>query len=62
MRDPLLLLKSFLSEKVTVFTRDSETPFLIGNLLAFDEHFNLILYEKEIIMIKGEMIVYVGQE
>lgn len=82
MRDPTLLLKSYLEEHVTVLTRSflsdqkpqeskenpSEQPTTTvqefkGTLVAFDEHWNIgLLINGEFVMIKGEIIVYIGQE
>lgn len=85
MRDPLLLLKSYLSEQVKVLTRhfaheskpdgcksgNLETIEQLnhnlhefkGVLVGFDEHWNIgLLIDEEIIVIKGEIIVYIGQE
>lgn len=71
MRDPFLLLKSFLSENVTVLTRDLDTGGNIdspnqeykGILIGFDEHFNIgLLTDEKVMVIKGEAVVFVGQE
>lgn len=64
MKDPALLLKSYLEEFVIIKLRDAQ--LLTGKLHCFDEHMNIILsdvkdYPDELLLIKGENIMTIGQ-
>lgn len=65
MKDPSILLKTYLEERVCVRLKDSQ--FIYGKLHGFDEHLNIILSgikeeNDKLLFIRGENISFVGQE
>jgi U6 snRNA-associated Sm-like protein LSm3 len=63
MKDPMLLLKTYLEERITIKLRDSQ--IIRGTLHGFDEHMNVILSNVEnnkFLFVRGEIIVAIGQE
>lgn len=66
MRDPLNLLKTSLQEHVTVLARsaNNNSEFYNGILVGFDEHWNVCLVDSKdkVVVIRGDIIIYIGQE
>lgn len=61
LRDPSDLLKVYLQEHVVVRLRTGE--FYVGVLNGFDEHLNIfITTDTDSLLIRGENIVFVGQQ
>ena len=62
MKDPLILLKTYLEETAKIKLRDS--TIVEGKLICFDEHFNICVKDKEsekLILIRGENVMFVSQ-
>lgn len=64
MKDPSLLLKTYLTDNITVKLRN--TQYIHGTLHAFDEHFNIIIttdmYLNRFLFIRGESITAIGRQ
>lgn len=59
--DPVDILKSYLNESIYAGINTGEC--IKGRLIAFDEYHNILISEETVLkFIRGEMIVFIGQE
>lgn len=59
--DPTDLLKAYLNESVCAGINSGE--YIKGRLVAFDEYHNLLIDEESNVkFIRGEIVVFIGQE
>lgn len=56
---PLDLLNSCKGKKVLIQFKDSKTKDIIGVLIAFDIHINLVVQEKKLKFIRGDNILWI---
>lgn len=60
MKDPMLLVKAYLEEKVLIKLRDNTD--IEGVLHGFDEHLNVLIENENFMFIRGECILSISQK